>query len=212
MTKRKKVDQHSHAKIWTNNILFTCICSAHVLYFTSVREAVRGSCVNGKTKWDSVAFCSTGILLGCVSIFGFLCVGGGARLACCNFRRLHMRWWFSLVLMFDFRCCLCGHVPIGSGCLGQRVELQALKTNSASGEKSEEDNFDASSEDLLLGEQNQWCPLLLLCFHSTLRVLVKVLGVDSATRASETCVFAIFIAPVDSESQDKFFGVIKTTK
>ena len=29
---------------------------------------VRGSCANGKTKRDCSAFCSTGILLGCVSI------------------------------------------------------------------------------------------------------------------------------------------------
>ena len=44
------------------------------------------------------------------------------------------------------------------------------------------------------------------------RVLVKVLGVDSGTRASETCMFAIFIAPVDRESQHKFLWVIKTIK
>ena len=54
------------------------------------------------------------------------------------------------VSIFDF---LCGNVPIGSGCLGLRVELQTLKTNSASGEKSEEEVFDARSEGLLLGEQ-----------------------------------------------------------
>ena len=35
-----------------------------------------------------------------------------------------------------------------------------MKTNSALGENIEEDVFDASSEDEVAGEQNQWCPLL----------------------------------------------------
>ena len=71
--------------------------------------------------------------------------------------------------------------------------------------KREEDDFDASSEDWLLSEQNQLCPLLELWFHCTVRrVLGKVLGVDSAVRASETCMFAIFVAPLDIESQYKF--------
>ena len=45
-----------------------------------------------------------------------------------------------------------------------------MKTNSALGEKSEEDVFDASS----------LCPLLELCMHHTLRrVFVKALGVSN---------------------------------
>ena len=82
-----------------------------------------------------------------------------------------------------------------------------MKTSSAMVETSEENDCDASSQDELPSEQHQWCPLLELCFHDTVgRVLVKALGVGSAT---ETCVFAIFIAPVDREPQDQKYGVAR---
>ena len=116
-------------------------------------------------------------------MFDFLCVVHGHRLACCNLSWLHTRWWCSL-----------------------RAQLRTIKTNSAWVKESEEDVFDASSEnEFARGEQNQWCPLLEICIHYTVgRVLVQALGVDSAMRVSETYFFAIFIAPVDRESQDKF--------
>ena len=66
-------------------------------------HCVAETCGHEKTKRDSVAFCSTGFLLGrCLyvvfdSIFDLLCVVRGARLACCNFSWLHTQWWFSLV-------------------------------------------------------------------------------------------------------------------
>ena len=41
---------------------------------------------------------------------------------------------------------------------------------------------------------------------------VKALGVDGAMRVSDTCVFAIFIAPVDRESRGQVFVVIRTMK
>ena len=84
-----------------------------------------------------------------------------------------------------------------------------MNTTSALGEKSADHVFDASCEDELPSEQDQWCPLMELCFHYTVgRVLVKALGVHSTMRVSETCTFAISIARVDRESQDTFFAVI----
>ena len=70
-----------------------------------------------------------------VTIIGFLCVVGGARLACCNLQTRH--------------------VPCSSGCVGPRVKLRPMKTNSALSEKCEKDVFDASSEDELPGDQKQ---------------------------------------------------------
>ena len=67
-----------------------------------------------------------------VSIFDLLCVVGGARLACCN---LQTHRFMSAV-----------DVPFRSGCVGPRVTLRTMKTNSALAEKSDEDVFDASSE------------------------------------------------------------------
>ena len=56
-----------------------------------------------------------------------------------------------------------------------------------------------------LERENQWCPLLELCFRCTVGcVLLKALGVDIPMRVSDTCMFAIFVAPVNRESQDKF--------
>ena len=81
-----------------------------------------------------------------------------------------------------------------------RIRWARESTTSALGEKSEEDVFDASSEDELLGEQllgehNQWCQLLEICFQNTVgRVLVKALGVDSAMRVSKTSMLAILTA------------------
>ena len=51
--------------------------------------------------------------------------------------------------------------------MGPRDKLRTMNTNSVWVEKCAEDVVDASSEDELLGEQNQWCPLLELCFHYT---------------------------------------------
>ena len=80
-----------------------------------VTETVRGSCEHGKNKRDSVAFsrCSLGMCLDLVFVFilGFLFVGGGARLPCCNLSCMHTPWWLLFVLVLDF---LCGDVPIGS--------------------------------------------------------------------------------------------------
>ena len=92
-------------------------------------------------------------------------------MACCNPQR--------------HRCMSAVNVSFGSGCVGVIVKLRTMNTNSALGEKYDEDVFDAS---------NQWCPLLELCFRHTVgRVLVKALGVDSAMRLSETCMFAMLI-------------------
>ena len=44
---------------------------------------------------------------------------------------------------------------LGSRCVSPRVKPRTMNTNSALGEKGGEDVFDASSEDELLGEQNQ---------------------------------------------------------
>ena len=44
------------------------------------------------------------------------------------------------------------------------------------------------------------------CFRCTLGcVLVKAFAVDIPMRVSDTCMFAIFVAPVNCESQDKFW-------
>ena len=126
-----------------------------------------------------------------VSIFDLLCVVGEARLACCD---PETHCFMSAV-----------DVPFGSGCVGPKAELRTMKTNLGLVEKNDESVFDASSEDELLGEQNQWCPLLELCFHCTVGcVLVKALGVDIPMRVSVTCMFAILNTPVNRESQDKF--------
>ena len=67
----------------------------YVWRIVSMSHCVAKTCEHGKSKRDLVAFCSTGILLGCVSIlvfvsnFDILCVVGGARLAFCNLRWLH---------------------------------------------------------------------------------------------------------------------------
>ena len=153
-------------------------------------------CEHGKTKCDSVGFCSTGILLGCVSIW-----------CSCRFSTFS-----ALSVGLDWPAVTSSHcrmsavnVAVGSGCVGvgPRVGLPTMMTNSALVERSEEDVFDASSEDELPGEQNQWCSLQELWFHDTVgRVLVKALGVDSAMCVSERCMFAIFVAPADREPQN----------
>ena len=139
-------------------------------------------CDHGKTKCDSVGFCSTGILLGCVSIW-------------CSCR-------FST---FSAAVCPLSTLPLALDvwAWARELRLPTMKTNSALIERSEEDVFDACSEDELPGEQNQWCSLQELWFHDTVgRVLVKALGIDRAMRVSERCMFAIFIAPVDREPQN----------
>ena len=54
-------------------------------------------------------------------------------------------------------------------------------TNTAFGEKCEEDVLDGSSEDELHRVQKKWSPLLELCLHYTEGfVLVETMGVESA--------------------------------
>ena len=103
--------------------------------------------------------------------------------------------------------------PLVQDALARELKLRTMKTNSGLVKKNDESVFDASSEDELLGEQNQWCPVVELCFHCTVGcVLVKASGVRSAMRVSDTCMFAILITPANRESQDKFFVVIKTMR
>ena len=94
-------------------------------------------------------FCSAGILsfgmcldLVSVSNFDFLCNVGGAPLAYCN---LQTHLFISAL-----------NNPFASGGVSPKVELRMMSTNAALGEKCEGDVFDASSEDELPGERNQW--------------------------------------------------------
>ena len=75
-------------------------------------------------------------------------------------------------------------LELGSGCTGPKAKLRPKKTNSASVESSE---ADASSEDELLGEQNQVCPLLELCSRYTVgRVLEKARGTPLIPSAAQS--------------------------
>ena len=90
--------------------------------------------------------------------------------------------------------------PLAQDAWANELNSKPSRQTRPRGEKREE-VFDASSEDWLLSEQNQLCPLLELCFHCTER---RVLVLALSMRASGKCMFAIFIAPVDRESQHKF--------
>ena len=73
---------------------------------------------------------------------------------------------FSLSVWLDSR-----HTALCQPVLWLRMRPESpartMQTNSALVEKSEEDVFDASREDELLGKQNGWCSLLEHRFHHT---------------------------------------------
>ena len=61
-----------------------------------------------------------------------------------------------------------------------------------------------------LVRKTHWCPLLDLSYHKFLRPrLLKLVEKTDAASMSETCQFAIFIAPVERESITKRVGAIK---
>ena len=96
---------------------------------------------------SALLFCSTGILLGCVSIW-YSCQHS-------IFSAFTVELDWLAATSRHAASCQLSTFPPGSGCLSPRVELRTMDTDSALGEKCEEDESDASGEDELPCEQNQ---------------------------------------------------------